>query len=196
LRRLQPENQHVFGEPALLLRKHGSDPQGEALLAEQRIAAIAGAERPDRFLLRKLDDVLLRIVRPHLVLLARLERFADRVQRGHELAVLAQHIPHRSPDAGHDAHVDDDIRGIRDLDADVRDMRSERAHGEGDDVHRTASHAAVEQLHELRFHLGRIDPVVVGSGIVLAAAADESAILHASDIGRMRAGKITVGPQL
>ena len=42
-RRGQLEDQHVLGEPALVPRLHRGDPQRVALLAEQRVAAVAGA---------------------------------------------------------------------------------------------------------------------------------------------------------
>ena len=45
---LQPEDQHVLGEPALAAPDVARDPQRQALLAEERVAAVAGADRPDR----------------------------------------------------------------------------------------------------------------------------------------------------
>ena len=39
--RLDAENQHMLGQPAILARHRGSDAQGKAFFAEQRIAAIA-----------------------------------------------------------------------------------------------------------------------------------------------------------
>ena len=53
----QPEDQHVLGKPALVARHARRDAQGEAFLAEQGVAAIAAAVRPDRALFRKMDDV-------------------------------------------------------------------------------------------------------------------------------------------
>ena len=37
-------------------RAHGRDPQREALLAEQRVAAVAGADAPDRAVLGEVQD--------------------------------------------------------------------------------------------------------------------------------------------
>jgi hypothetical protein len=53
---LEAEDQHVLGEPALLARLPGAEAEGVALLAEQRIAAIAGADAPDQALLGKMRD--------------------------------------------------------------------------------------------------------------------------------------------
>ena len=47
--------------------------------------------------------------------------------------------------ARHDAHADDDVGAVGDLDADVRDRTAERSHRERHDVHRASAHAAVEQ---------------------------------------------------
>ena len=46
----------MLGEPALLARLPGAEAEGVALLAEQRIAAIAGADAPDQALLGKMRD--------------------------------------------------------------------------------------------------------------------------------------------
>jgi hypothetical protein len=58
------ENEHVLGEPALVARHHRSDAQREALLAEQRVAAVARAERHDLARLGKVHDLLLVVARP------------------------------------------------------------------------------------------------------------------------------------
>ena len=42
--RRDAENQHVLGQPALLVSHDRGDAQRETLFAEQRIAAVAGAE--------------------------------------------------------------------------------------------------------------------------------------------------------
>ena len=70
LGRFDPEDQHVLGEPPLAVRfrrvaaHDRGDPQGEALLAQQGVAAIARTERPDLARLRKMDDVLRLVARP------------------------------------------------------------------------------------------------------------------------------------
>ena len=72
LGRGQLEDQHVLGEPALVARHHRRDPQREALLAEQRVAAVARAERPDLARLGEVHDVLVvGVARPRHVLRAR-----------------------------------------------------------------------------------------------------------------------------
>ena len=51
--RRDAEDQHVLGEPALVAAHHRRDAQREAFLAEQRVAAVARAERPDLARLRE-----------------------------------------------------------------------------------------------------------------------------------------------
>ena len=52
----------MLGEPALLLRQIGADAQGETFLAQQNVAAVAGADRDDRVVLREMaDEAALRI---------------------------------------------------------------------------------------------------------------------------------------
>ena len=72
LRRGQLEDQHVLGQPALVAGHRRGDAQREALLAEQRVAAVAGAEGPDLPRLGEVDDVLVvRVAGPGNVLVAR-----------------------------------------------------------------------------------------------------------------------------
>jgi hypothetical protein len=53
----------------------------------------------------------------------------------------------------------------------------------GNHVHRTAAHAAVEKpVQSVGPHFSRLDPVVVGTGFVASRAADEGAIFHPRDV--------------
>ena len=56
VRRFDPENEHVLGEPALFFREIGSDPKGETFLAQEHIAAVTGADRDDGVVLREVAD--------------------------------------------------------------------------------------------------------------------------------------------
>ena len=70
LRRDQLEDQHVLGEPALVVRDGRRDAQRVALLAQQRVAAVAGAVAPDLAGLGEVRDVLGLVARPRDVGLA------------------------------------------------------------------------------------------------------------------------------
>ena len=88
VRDLDAEDEHVLGHPALVARDVGGDAQGEALLAEQRIAAVAGAVGPDLAGLGEVDDVLLVVAGPGDVLLAGRERRADGVHAGDDALLV------------------------------------------------------------------------------------------------------------
>ena len=138
----------MLGHPALVARLDAGDTQCEALLAEQRIAAVTGAERPDFTGFREMGNVLLvhRSARPDAVVrLAFRERLADRVDARDEFALVAEDLENLRADAGHHMHVDHNVRGIGELNADLRDVRADRTHRERDHVHRAALHAAVVQ---------------------------------------------------
>ena len=190
------ENEHVLGHPALVLRELGRDAEREALLAEERVPAVARTERPDLAVFGELRDELvvdLLRARPRDVLLALLERSADGVDAGDEVTVLAEVLENSVAGARHDVHVDDDVRRVGDLDAVLGDRVADRAHGVGDHVHRAALHAALVALeHELLHDLG-VHPVVRGTRVDLLLGADERAALDARDVALVRTGEVAPG---
>ena len=187
-RRGQLGDEHVLGQPALVARLHRGDAQRVALLAEQRVAAVARAVGPDRALLREVHDVLGRVARPRDVGLARLERRADRVQAGHERRVVAEAGQRLRAGAGHDVHRGDDVGRVGDLDAELRHLGGERAHAVGDDVHRAAAHRPAVEVGHQDLHLVRGHPVVGDAGVALVHRADVGAVLDPGDVGRVGDG--------
>ncbi len=137
-------------------------------------------------------DVLGLVARPLDVGLAGFQRVADAVQAGHEDAVAAELVEHRTPHAGHDAHVDHHVGAVRQFDADVGDRRADGAHREGDDVHGAPAHATLEQSAQRFLHLVRMLPVVVGAGIVGIRGADVGAVFDAGDVGRVGQGEVGI----
>ncbi len=110
------DDQHMLRHPAFVASDIGGDAEREALLAQQRIAAVARAVGPDLPRLWKVNDVLGVILRPCYVRLACRQRCAERVQaRDNTLLILFNLPVHRSTDAGHNAHVNNRIGGIRKL---------------------------------------------------------------------------------
>ncbi len=143
------EDEHVLGQPALVAGHDRGDAQGEALLAQQRVAAVARAEGPDLAGLGEVDDVLVvGVARPGDILDAVAEGHAHRVQAGHELAVLAEAVQRVLAHPGHDPHRGGHVGRVGQLHADVGDRGAERAHREGHDVHRASAHRAAEQVGE------------------------------------------------
>ena len=68
--RFDAEDEHVLGHPAFVAGDIGGDAQGEALLAQQGVAAIAGAIGPDFARLGELDNVLFGIAGPGDILVS------------------------------------------------------------------------------------------------------------------------------
>src|SRR5690606_38365663 len=185
LRVFHADDHHVFGHPAFVARHHGGDAQRHALLAEQRVAAVAGTVGDDLAGFREVHDVaIVRVTGPGHVG-ANVERIANRVQaldEGH----IAQNVKYAVTDARHDAHAHHHVGRIGQLHADLGDVRAQRAHAEGDYIHRTTSHAALEQAFELIAHGIRLFPIVGRAGVYLVFGADESAIFDASDVAGIR----------
>ena len=195
LGRFETQDQHVFGQPALVARHHRGDAQRQALLAQQGIAAIAGPIGPNFAGFGIMDNGLaadVRLARPRHVFLPGGQRRADGVYARDEEAVATQRVEHLLTHAGHDPHVGDDVSRVGDLDADLSDRAADRAHAERNDVHGTAAHATLELFLELCAHFGRWRPVVGWAGVFFLFRADEGAVFNARHIGRMGAGEIGI----
>ena len=103
LRVFDAQDEHVLGQPALVTRDVGGDPQREALLAQKRVAAVAGPERPDFARFGKMDDVLLVVAGPGDVLPAGSKGSADAVHARHDaLLTLVDLRINGQADPGHD----------------------------------------------------------------------------------------------
>jgi hypothetical protein len=109
VRRGQLEDQHVLGEPALVAGHDRGDAQGEALLAQQGVAAVARAVGPDFARLREVDDPLVVVAGPRHVGLAGVERRAQGVDGRHEETVVAQLVERGLAHAGHHPHRNGDV---------------------------------------------------------------------------------------
>ena len=98
--------------------------------------------------------------------------------------------------ARHDAHVEDDIDAVGDLNADFAEGRAMRAHEERDHIHRAAAHGAAKDFAELVVGLRRRHPIIVGSGVVLVLGADKGKMLRARHVVGRAAVQITAGQSL
>src|ERR1700694_245874 len=125
--------------PAFVTRDVGGDAQREALLAEQSVAAVTRTIGPDLARLREMNDVLFLIAGPSNIALPRSERSANAMYaRDHALFALVDFFEHAFADAGHDAHVDNYVRRIRQLDADLGHGAADGAHAERKHIHSAA----------------------------------------------------------
>ena len=185
----QLEDEHVFGEPAFIAGLNGGNTESEALLAEEGVAAVTGTERPDFTGFGEVSDVFLFDggAGPDTVIAFTFgEGFADGVDAGDEFAV-AEDVEDFGTDAGHHGHVDNNVGGVGDFNADLGDGRTDGAHGEGDDVHGTALHAAVIETEHGLFEFFGVDPVVGGTGGFLSFGSDEGTGFNAGNVGRIGA---------
>ena len=178
----------MLGQPALVAGLDGSDAERVALLAEQRVAAIARAVGPDLARLGEVRDVFGLVAGPrHVGLGLRRQRRADRVHAAHEILAVAERLPHFVADPGHDVHVGDGVGRVGHHHADAGDGRADRPHRIGHHIHGAAGHGAVIELGQRRLHLGGVEPVVGRPGVVLALRADIGLVLDARDIERVGA---------
>ena len=107
LRVLDAENHHMLGHPSFGLCLVGSDAQRKALLAHQRVAAVARIDRPDGVVFGEMAEVALGGIQLGLGMQA-----ADPVVR------LPQLIEGALARAGHDKHRKGDVDRIGHLNAD------------------------------------------------------------------------------
>ena len=183
-RRDELEDQHVLGEPALVVGHGRRYPQRVALLAQQRVAAVAGPVAPDLPGLREVRDVLGLAARPRHVGLAGLQWRADRVQRLDEESVVAEFGQRGLTHPGHGAHGHHDVLRIGDLHSEFGVLCTEWAHAERHDVHGAAAHTTPVQLGHGGAHLGGSHPVIGRAGVDLALGTDERTRFNPGDIRR------------
>ena len=183
----------MLGHPAFVAAHGAGDAEGEAFFSKEGIAAVTGAVGPDAAFFGEVDDVLGVAAGPGDVFFAFGEGFANAVEAGDKGAFVTELFEDGFAHAGHDAHVRDDVGRVGDFHPDHREGGAEGSHAERHDVHRAARHAAVEEAGELGLHLVGRHPVVGGAGVVLAAGADERAVLDASDVGGVGPGEVAVG---
>ena len=191
----QLEDEHVFGHPAFAFGLVGGDTQREALLAEQGVAAVAGAVGDDFIGFGEVRDVLLLDGgrRPRNIRDAFRKREADGVDAFHEGGARFDLVDDLEADARHDLHGFDNVRRVGDFNTILGDGGVDGAHGEGDDIERTADHAALEEFIELGLHFGGGLPMVRRAGVLFLFGADVCALFNAGDIGLVRTGEVGVG---
>ena len=111
---------------------------------------------------------------------------------GDEFAIGSEDFEDLVADAGHDVHVDHNISGVGDFNADFGDVGADGTHGVGDDVHGSAVHAALVESSHFGFELDGVDPVVGRTGVFFFFGSDEGTGFNAGDVGRVTAEKDAV----
>ena len=156
-RRFDAEDQHVLGEPAFLAAEIRTNAQRQALLPQQHVAAVVGADRNDRVVLRK-------------VAMKRRSGFRSSMlcKTAIEIVTLAEMIEGNLPHARHDPHVEHDVDRVRQFDADLAQRRAGRPHEVWHHIHRAPAHRPIAKPIELAIHLRGWRPVVGRPGLLLA----------------------------
>ncbi len=177
----------MLGHPALVAGHHRGDAQREALLAEQGVAAVAGAERPDLARLGVVDDVLVvRVARPRDVVAGRgSSGVPTECTQGTKSPSSPSTSSAPAPMRVMIRMRDGDVGRVGQLHADVRRSRS-RA-GPSRTARRTSCGRASSprRARPGAAHLGRVAPVVGRAGVLLGLGADERAVLDAGDVARV-----------
>ena len=149
-------------------------------LAEQRVAAVGGAEVQDRALVGDGHEVALVVGGP----LAEVGQVAGDVDGAHELLGVLEALEVGHPDPRHPDHVQHDGPVVGELDpGGVRlERRAGRRHQVGDDVHRLAAGGAAHPLELAGGHLVGVTPVVVDALVLGLAGGDDRALLRARGV--------------
>ena len=136
-----------------------------------------------------MHDVFGAVTRPGHVFLAGAQRRTDGVYTRNEIAICTEHIKHGAAHAGHDALIHRHISAVAQLDADVRDGRTQRAHAERHHVHGAAFHAAVKQGLQGVAHFARVHPVVGRTGVFFFLGAYIGTVFHPGNVAGVGAGQ-------
>ena len=184
VRPLDAEDEHVLRHPAFLSSEVGRNSQREALLAEQNVSAVTGVDRPDRVILREVHDPSVLLVDVALC-----------VETLDEIAVLAERVQALLAHARHDDHIQNDIDGIGDLDADLGECGTDHAHRIGDNVHRSSLHLAARNVLAHLVTLFGALPDVRGTRVLFLGQADDRSRLYARNVVDRRSVQIAIGKE-
>ncbi len=119
----------MLGHPAFVAGLDRSDAQRVTLLAEQGVAAIAGAVRPDLARFGEVRDVFCLAAGPrHVGSGWRWKRVADGVSAADKILTLSKGVEHFATNTGHYVHVGDRISAVGDHDTDTGNGTAHRPH--------------------------------------------------------------------
>src|SRR5699024_6030270 len=115
LRRDKLEDEHVLSHPAFFFRHDRCDTQCVALLRQDSVAAVARTVGPNFLGVWEMRDVLGVIAWPWNIFLTWLQRSTNRVQSVYEIAVLTNLVQCFLAHAGHDAHGQNNVCRVSQL---------------------------------------------------------------------------------
>ena len=183
----------MLGEPAFVAAHHRRDAQREALLAEQRVAAVARAVRPDLARLGKVHDVLV---------LACCTASARRAAPGASGAPTECTQGTNGPSLPSTSYTARPMRvmmrmltatyGLSESSTPICAIGLPIGPIENGTTYivRPRMQPSNRPFERARASRAGATPVVRRAGVVLALAADERAVLDARDVGRIRAREV------
>ncbi|GMR35871.1 hypothetical protein PMAYCL1PPCAC_06066 [Pristionchus mayeri] len=179
-------DEHVLGHPSLVLGDVGGNAEGEALLAQKRVASLSRSERPDLSLGRAVgDEDTVGIARPvvdHPLLHGSGQ--TDGVDAAGEVTV-AEDVEDVESHPSHDAHRENHVVGVSQLHSNLRERSSDGAHRERNHVHDAARHASGETRVQLDGEIFGTHPVS-HQGLHSLGSAAHSVVLVACHHPRLR----------
>ena len=191
----QFQDEHVLGQPAFVAGLNGSDTQSQTFFTQQRVSAVTGTVRPDFAGFGEVGNVFLfnwSAGPDAVVAFTGSQRFADGVDTRNEFSVLAQDFQNTCSDTGHGVHVNNNVGGVGQLDADFGNSRTERSHRVRDNIHDASVHTSFVQPHHGFLQFFRIDPVVCGTGIFLFFGSNIGSGFDTGNVGNVGTEQQTV----
>src|SRR3989344_9235844 len=104
---------------------------------------------------------------------------------------IAQLFQRSIPHPRHQAHVENNVGRVSDLNTDAGRRRAQRPHAVGNDVESPSFHAAAKKLYELFFHLSGTFPVISRPGVLFFFGANKGIFFDAGHIVGMGAAPKT-----
>ena len=118
------------------------------------------------------------------------------VQALHPVFAVAQNIQHSLAHAGHDGHVQHNVDGVGDLQADLSQGGPDGTHGVGDHIHGAALVAAAGNVEQHLIGALGLHPVVGGACVLFLAGADKSPAFHTGNVVHGGAVQVAAGQLL
>ena len=110
-----------------------------------------------------------------------------------KFAVFSKLIYYGLTHASHDAHIDNNVGAICNLDADFSNRRADWTHRKGNNVECAAFHASVIKSGHGLLEFFRINPIVGRAGRLLGLRCDVGSIFNAGNIGCVTSEEVTPG---
>ena len=107
------------------------------------------------------------------------------MQTGNKAAIRTELFKHFIAHMAHDAHIHDNVSGVRQLHADQCQWAIGRSHAKWDNVHGSARHASLELFSQLASHFIWSLPVVRSTSVYFPERTNERSVLHAGRIRRV-----------